>query len=120
MNTFIKRKPSAQIKYDVKLELLYRFPPTNEEPAKTKYHQHLEKTFQEWVGTRESFFRAGVESAGMPLNRSCVVCELRDAVLRCKDCGANHFFCRECGIVNHQHRNKFHYLEQWTVSLHFP
>ena len=88
--------------------------------SRTSYGAHQQSLSDQWTALRESLFNAGIESEGMPHGQQCMVCEMEDACLRCRDCGPSQFYCKSCGANLHKFRNHFHYIEQWLAYAHLP
>lgn len=68
-----------------------------------------------WENVRGAILRAVTESAAMPPQCVCVICNEAEALLQCVKCGPSGYFCCKCFELYHQKVNIFHVAEKWEV-----
>ena len=82
----------------------------------SSYAERQRRCAEAWASVREKLRKAVVVGFALPPEHCCVEGCSRPACMRCRDCGAQVFFCQECAEQDHTAKCLFHRMELWNVS----
>ena len=68
-----------------------------------------------WEAIRSSMLAVVTESQGVPAGQKCVLCGENYALIKCRQCGPQSYFCQSCMGSVHSRITFLHATEQWTV-----
>ena len=84
------------------------------------WQERKRKIYEEWQKLRDKVLEAWLKQEAAIEGTACVRCtelgkDAPIASIRCKECGPNQFFCKDCALELHSTRCIFHRLEEWKV-----
>jgi len=97
-------------------ELPEDFPSADEFVVPGLHELHSKASIKGWERLRSQILSVHTESSAMPQWQLCLLCP-NTAEFRCRECGPNSFYCKECLNLMHRRANFFHTPEQWEVNL---
>ena len=74
------------------------------------------KRKEKWDKIHQAALTVMIEESSLPAEMKCFVCGVESVLVRCLQCGPQHFFCEKCATELHTHALYHHCPELWKVS----
>lgn len=84
--------------------------------TETLHTKRKEKAAIKWDEIHQTALTVMIEESSLPSHINCFVCGIESVIVRCLQCGPQHFFCEKCATDFHTYALFHHCPELWKVS----